>query len=107
MHIPVISSIYLSVEKYANWGWRTQQIYSGSWLNENRLCRIILEKEQKIANYENCDEYWLIIAMKFMDRAQDQEMPHNIQKFLISDCYSRIILYRPEFMDYFEGPGQF
>jgi len=91
--IPELHHVYVNQAVYNNPKWNVQQVYQGNNICIKKLGNILREKEEKLIEYIDCDEYWLLIVVNFMDMAQDQEiMTGNLK--LKSDMFRKVILYR-------------
>jgi len=70
-HIPEISFVYLNNKEYEVTRWRVVQVHDVPMLAMDRLLEIIKDKEQRSQKYEQCDAYWLLVVVDFMNPAQD------------------------------------
>lgn len=76
--------------------WKLMQGHSFGLMSVDRLTEIVRQKEAKVRGYSNCDEYWLLVVVDFMDAAQEQEI--QVERLAIeSDLFERIIVYKPHF----------
>lgn len=81
--------------------WRLVQGYTSSVLAYQKISEMLLKKEKKASKYTKCDEYWLLIVIDSMDRAQDQELPEG-DAALKSNIYKKIIVYKTVFNEMLE-----
>ncbi|HUI77515.1 MAG TPA: hypothetical protein VLY24_06350 [Bryobacteraceae bacterium] len=76
--------------------WNVVQSHSFGLMSITRLNEIISEKEKKAQRYAQCDAYWLLIVVDFIDPAQEQEI--RIDGLTVrSNMFRRIIIYKPGF----------
>jgi hypothetical protein len=97
--------LYQNGEHYADAKWKCIQVYSTPMLDTQRLEEVVSEKARKSAQYSPCDAYWLLVAVDFMDRAQDQEviLPHGFR--LSPNPFERVYVYKPQLAQVIEVPG--
>lgn len=72
--IPELSFVNLTPREHQDARRRVCQVYRGKEMSRDRLLEIVQGKEGKVAHYEKCDVYWLVIVVDFFDPAQDQEI---------------------------------
>jgi hypothetical protein len=103
-HIPQLNSVYHNPTEYFDAKWRVTQVFSGVDLAVNRVAQLVANKEQLLAEYKNCDAYWLLLVVDFMDPAQDQEIvwPGNVAP--LKTTYERVIIYKPQFAQWIQAP---
>ena len=94
-HISEIFLVYVNSTEYENPKWRADSVYLGQTMSRENLISTIKDKEIKAKNYQRCDEYWLLIIVDFMDRAQDQEIKIDGIQNIRSDVFKKIIVYKP------------
>jgi hypothetical protein len=103
-HIPEIHSIYRSFEEYSDSKWRTLQVYDGKDLQIPRVRELVQQKSKKLSGYRQCDSYWLLLIVDFMDFAQDQEIDWPVGEPPVECKYERVIIYKPQFKKYLDIP---
>jgi len=96
-NIPEISYLYLNTEEGAASEWKNVQLYIGSRMSRDDLIRIVRDKEESSKQYKKCDSFWLLVAVDFMDRAQDQEILTDEFGKIESNVFEKIIVYKTHF----------
>jgi hypothetical protein len=76
--------------------WKVVQVHSHDLMATERLQEIVRAKETKIQQYSQCDAYWLLVVVDFIDAAQEQEIRVD-DVSLISDLFEQVIVYKPAF----------
>jgi hypothetical protein len=104
--IPELSSVYLNAKEYDDPKWRNPQGYSITYLDPERLLEIIQDKERKVADYEECDAYCLLIFIDFMDRAQDQDLPNARVNEIHVEEFERVFIYKTDSEETIEIKGK-
>jgi len=95
--IPELSFVYLNAKEYEDPKWRVVQCYSGQLMSVEKLRTIVSAKEAQSEFYEQCDAYWLIVVVDFIDRAQDQEIQINSIEKIDSSVFEKVIVYKTHF----------
>lgn len=95
---------YLYAKECTDPKWRLIQGYDVPILSIERLREIVLEKTAKLAEYQKCDRYWLLIVVDLMDPAQDQELRWPSEAELTKTCYEKVLLYKPQYRQVLEVP---
>ncbi len=72
--MPELSFIYRGEKECADAKWRIAQVHRVGLTSKESLESIVREKESKAAQYEACDDYWLLVVVDGMDAAQEQEI---------------------------------
>ncbi len=103
-HISPLRFIYLNATEYPDAKWQLVQCYTASALSFDRLQEIVNEKSKKLKEYQPCDEYWLLVVVDFMDRAQDQHLEWSQGQTLPNSAYKKVLLYKPQFRQVLEIP---
>lgn len=89
---------------YPDSKWTNMQSFSVPFLDIGRLEAVVREKTKKAAEYESCDEYWLLLVVDFMDLAQDQTLVLP-QKFKLPlSAFSKVLVYKPQFHEVLHVP---
>lgn len=101
--IPEVNFVYLNSTEYPGARWRVVQGHSGRPVSMPQLSKIIRTKEAKSRHYENCDAYWLLVVIDFMDLAQDQEVPMERIEGVESTAFEKVLVYRTCFGHVFEA----
>ncbi len=96
-NIPELSLVYLNAKEYEDPKWRVVQCYSGQLMSVEKLRTIVSTKEAQSKFYEQCDAYWLIVVVDFIDRAQDQEIQINGIEKIDSSVFEKVIVYKTHF----------
>ena len=91
--IPELWFVYLNAKEYDDAKWRNSEVHRLGFMSANTLRTVIEEKERKCAGYDSCDEYWLLIVVDFMDRAQEQEIRLDDLPSCPSNVFERIIVF--------------
>ena len=60
------------------------------------LQQILSAKEKKAKEYRPCDAYWLLVAVDFIDPAQDQEIRVDGIS-LVCHLFERVFIHKPVF----------
>ncbi len=102
--VPQVDFIYHNPIEYPNARWRVCQAYSGASLSVGRVAQLVATKEQLLADYKQCDAYWLLLVVNFMDPAQDQEIVWPDDCPPLRTTYERVIIYKPQFAQWIEAP---
>lgn len=101
---PEIYSIHRSLKEYPDAKWKVTQIYEGKNLQVLRVKEIVQKKNEKISEYKDCNCYWLLLVVDFMDFAQDQELDWPEDEPHIESRYEKVIIYKPQFKRYLDIP---
>jgi hypothetical protein len=105
--IPELSFVWCHVDEYEDYGWRLQQLRSGSLMSLELLRAIIKGKEEKSRHYKPCDAYWLLVVVDFFDPAQDQEiLIEGGLDTIRSEVFEKILVYKTVFGQVLESPGR-
>jgi hypothetical protein len=96
-HIPELSFAYVRMGAGEGLPWQVMQLHQTQVTSMERLREIIRRKEIKSKAYKPCDEYWLLIVVDFMDRAQDQEFAREAMGEISSGVFDRILVYKTVF----------
>lgn len=101
--IPELSSVYLNAKEYDDPKWRIAQVHEVPFMSPSGLNKIIKDKEMKHPQYRECDAYWLLVVVDFIDAAQDQEIIQS-DKFnaINSTVFENIVIYKPQFAEIVE-----
>ena len=54
--------------------------------------------------YKQCDCYWLLLIVDYMDPAQDQEINWPQREPPIESAYEKVVVFRPQLATYIEVP---
>lgn len=103
-HIPELRYVYYNSNEYPAPLWRSSQCFTVPFLSADRVREAVAEKTRKLANYEKCDLYWLLLVVDFMDSAQDQELQWPIGEPPLDSPYERVLIYKPQFSQVLEVP---
>lgn len=76
--------------------WKVTQAHSFGLMSVKRLEDIVRAKEVKAQDYAECNAYWLLVVVEFIDAAQEQEIRVDGIS-LVSDVFERVIVYKPGF----------
>ena len=90
--------------EYADAKWTVMQSFSVPVLDVERLQTVVREKANKAADYEHCDEYWLLLVVDFMDLAQDQTLILPKQFQLSPSAFTKVLVYKPQFHEVLQVP---
>ena len=96
-HIQEVSFVYLNNQEYEDTKWRIVQVHDVPMLARDRLIEIVKNKEQRSQKYEQCDAYWLLVVVDFMNHAQDQEIQIDSFKKVETETFDRVIVYKTLF----------
>lgn len=89
--LPEVSFIYAQWDVEAPW--QVNQVHSTELISQQRLQKIVWEKDDKASDYCKCSDLWLLVVIDFMNPAQNQEIPR--ENLVISSKYfSKVILYK-------------
>lgn len=97
--------VYNSGIEYADAKWRNTQSFTVPTVNPERIRAIVDDKTKKVEDYARCDEFWLLLIVDFMDRAQDQELTLPQDFCLAKGTFERVLLYKPQFAQIVEVPS--
>lgn len=91
--IPELSFVSVDANSYDNPKWRIMQTGTTPIMSEEDLVKIVTRKEKDVKGYQECDSYWLLIVVDFINPAQDQEI--RVEEIGIkSTIFEKIILYK-------------
>lgn len=68
------------------------------------MAATIAEKHNKLPAYKQCDAFWLLLVVDFIDRAQDQDIRWPDPAIEFSSPFERIIVYKPQFAEWTDVP---
>jgi hypothetical protein len=102
--IKEINSVYRSEKECMDSKWRTCQVYSGQYLDIERLKKTIDTKNLKLPYYQCCDAFWLLLIVDAMDRAQDQEISWPKGSPPLDSKFNKIVIYKPQFATFLDVP---
>ncbi len=105
-HVPELKHVYLISSTNVNGNWQIHQVYTGRSLMLDRLADLISGKETKLAGYEHCDEYWLLVIVDWADRGQDQEIEWRIENKSIESSFTKVIIFKTAFNQITDIPLQ-
>lgn len=103
-HIPEIWLIYHNPIEYPDALWRVLQVFSVPQLSAERVAQLVEIKDRKLSQYQQCDEYWLLLVVNFFDPAQDQEISWPVGCPPLETSYKRVFVYKPQFAQWTEVP---
>lgn len=103
-HIPEVDSVYHNPCEYPDPKWRVIQVYEVPLLSTQRVREIVDIKSKKIAQYQACDSYWLLLVVDSIDPAQEQELVWPEDEALGPTPFERVILYKPMERDVVDVP---
>ena len=89
--------IYYNKKEYEDAKWRSVQGHYVPALSLERLRELVSNKTKKLPHYQQCDIYWLLLIVDFMDPAQDQDLQWPAGELLEKSPFERILLYKPQF----------
>jgi len=95
--IPELSFVYLNAKSYEGARWRVQQVYRGQHMSRDQLVKIVKDKEGKVSKYKDCDAYWLLVVVEFMDPAQDQEIEFENFSKIETKEFEKVFVYKTVF----------
>jgi hypothetical protein len=95
--IPELSFVYLNTRMYADARWKVVQVHNLPIMSRDRLVEIIRSKERRADQYENCDAYWLLVVVDFINSAQDQEIRVDGFKKIQTGVFEKVIVYKTVF----------
>lgn len=101
--IPELSFVYLQSGVSLDGKWKVIQSSRGQSMSRDRLLEIVETKEKLVDQYRECESYWLLIIVEFMDRAQDQEILIKDFEKIKSEKFDRIFVYRTAHEDILEA----
>lgn len=104
-HVPELSFMYCYSDELKNPVWRTCQSYNIPLLAVDRLREIVEQKTRKIAQYQICDVYWLLVVIDLMDFAQDQHLTWSNSEPALTSPFERILIYKPQHAQVLEVPN--
>ncbi|WP_428718710.1 hypothetical protein [Undibacterium curvum] len=84
--------------------WDLIQCYDVPDLSTQRVREIVAAKASKVARYQSCDRYWLLLVIELWDPAQDQHPIWNEQDKIGPTPFERIIIYKPTTKEWLEVP---
>ncbi len=102
--VPHLNFVYHNPTEYPDALWRVSQVFSVSGLSVDRVAQLVATKEQRLADYKQCDSYWLLLVVDFIDRAQDQGITWPVECSSLKASYERVIIYKPQFARWTEVP---
>jgi hypothetical protein len=102
--VPQLNFVYYNPVEYPDARWRVSQMFSGVNLSVDRVAQLVATKELRLAEYNQCDVYWLLLIVDFMDSAQDQEIVWPEEVAPLKTTYERVIIYKPQFAQWIQVP---
>lgn len=102
--VPHLNFVYHNPIEYPDSLWRVSQVFSVPSLSVDRVAQLVNTKQQLLANYAQCDAYWLLLVVDLLDRAQDQEIVWPVECSSLKTSYERVIIYKPQFSQWIEVP---
>jgi len=103
-NVPEVSFVYHSSIEYPDPVWRVCQRYTVPPLSLPRLATTIAEKHNKLPSYKQCDAFWLLLVVDFIDHAQDQDIRWPDSAIEFYSPFERIIVYKPQFAEWTDVP---
>ena len=103
-HVPEVSFVYHNPIEYPDPVWRVCQSYTVPPLSLPGLAATIAEKHNKLPAYKQCDAFWLLLVVDFIDRAQDKDIRWPDPTIEFSSPFERIIVYKPQFAEWTDVP---
>ena len=95
--IPELSFVYLNNEEYEKPKWRVVQVYDTPILSRNRLAEIVIDKEKRAKKYQECNEYWLLVVVDFINSSQDQEIQIEGFEKIQTNIFKKVIVFKTLF----------
>lgn len=92
--IPELSFVSVDTNSYDDPKWRIMQTGTTPMMLKEELAKIVIRKEEDAKGYQNCDSYWLLIVVDFINSAQDQEIRVEGIDTIKSTIFERIIVYK-------------
>lgn len=105
--IPYLRFVYNNAKEYPDAKWRSVQNYTVPFLSVDRVFEIVRIKTEKAKAYQECDAYWLLLIVDFIDRSQDQELLWPKGVALDESLFERVLIYKPQFAQIIDIPKQF
>lgn len=104
-HVPELTFLYHSGKEYSNAKWRCAQSYATPFVSVERVRQLVAEKAAKAVDYDkDCEAYWLLLVVDFMDPAQDAFVEWPDGTALARSPFERILIYKPQFGQVVEAP---
>lgn len=103
-HIAPLRFVYLNSVEHPDAEWRSVQSYSVPDLSVERVREVVAEKTAKLAEYQPCDRFWLLMVVDSMDPAQDQSLTWPTGANLTGSPYEKVLLYDPQHRQVLEIP---
>jgi hypothetical protein len=91
--------------EYMDAKWHSAQSYDVPSLAVERVRELVAQKAKKVAQYEACDEYWLLLVVEFWDPSQDQYIDWPEGELVDKSPFSRVLIYKPQFKQVTEVPS--
>ena len=99
---PEIHSINRTRSTYSDARWRGVQGFMVPLIDPKRVQDAVDAKLQKLPAYRRCDSHWLLLVVDFMDSAQDVELQWRADAELRRGGFDRVLIYKPQFAEWFE-----
>jgi hypothetical protein len=92
-----LSSVYLYTKDYEDNIWRVARSGYTPIMSRDHLVNIVKDKEIRARNYEQCDSYWLLVIVDFINPAQDQEIVIDSFDTIQTEVFGKVIVYKTLF----------
>ena len=73
------------------------QVYDTPIISRNRLAEIVIDKEKRAKNYQECNEYWLLVVVDFINSSQDQEIQIEGFEKIQTNIFEKVIVFKTLF----------
>jgi hypothetical protein len=103
--LPELRFLYCNGIEYKNAKWRPLQSFDVPSLAVERVKALVAQKTKKVAQYEACDEYWLLLVVDFWDPSQDQYIDWPEGAKINESAFKRVLIYKPQFKQITEVPA--
>ena len=103
-HIPEVFQVFHHPAEHDSAAWRATQGFAVPGLSLARVESVATAKQEKLAQYQPCDAYWLLLVVDFIDPAQDQEIQWPDQDPQFASAFEKIIIYKPQVAEWIEVP---
>ncbi len=102
--VPEVRSLYFHSNEDPKNSWRMLSEFMVPCLSVPRVVSVVAEKDRLLAGYEQCDSYWLLLIVDWMDGAQDQHIDWPEGAPVLRTNFERVFVYKPDFADWTEAP---
>jgi hypothetical protein len=92
--VPELGFAYLNAREYEDARWRIAQPHTVPDLHHGRVREIASSKDVLLSGYAQCDNYWLLLVVDYLDPAQDLDITWGANESPVITLFDRLFIYR-------------